>query len=248
MVSAVGFRTNESFDLRPEGDRHGVGRPSGSRVSIRRAGLTLATVFLAALSARQAAAAPFEYPDAVASYLRFSPDFDYDAAADDFLRCERPAVWRAASADEFKLTAARADAIKAMHVAAGRAEADGTFTLVSSANFGDYDPKGQRFSFRPFSVATFYSVVAPAPCGTGFLPPKIDLFFSNPEFVDGLPMDPGVAKAFLERRKSDRSVRVTLTVKVTGMRGDGQLEGEIVKAEVVDPLQQAAGDLAVFGK
>lgn len=216
----------------------------------RRAGLALALAlaFLAALSARQAAAAPFEYPDALGSYLRFSPDFDFEAAADDYLRCERPAVWRAVSADEFKLTAARADAIKAMRAAAARAEADGTFILVSSANFGDYDPKGQRFSFRPLSVATFYSVVAPAPCGTGFLPPKIDLFFDNPEFVDGLPMEPDAAKAFLERRKSDRSVQVTLTVKVTGTRGDGQLDGKIVKAEVVDPLQQAAAAIATFGK
>jgi len=253
---ATGSRVKESFGPANEIDRraarysrehrktHGD-RGTGVRTL---ASIAIATIGLLGAFGNQAVAAPFEYADAFGSYLRFSPDFDYDAAADDFLRCERPAVWRAVSADEFKLTVARTDAIKAMHAAAARAEADGTFTLVTSAHFGDYDPKGQRFSFRPFSVATFYSVGAPAQCGASFLPRQIDIYFANPEFVDGLPMPSDAAKAFIERRKSDRSVQVTLTVQVTGTRGDGQLDGKIVTAEVIDPLQQAAGNLAVFGK
>lgn len=221
---------------------------SVSAVAGKLIGIVVAMACLTGTFSIRAVAAPFEYPDVLRSYLYYSSDFDYEAAADDYLRCERPAVWRTVSNDEFKLAAAHTEAVRLMHAAAARGEADGTFTLLTSAHFGEYDPKAQRFSFRPFSVASFFSVVAPTQCGDGSLPRQIDLYFANPELVDGLPMLPDAAKDFLERRKSDRSVQVTLTVKVTGTRGDGQLDGQIVKAEVVDQLQQAAGVLAAFGK
>lgn len=222
--------------------------PSGSIQLCRKLAAVIVATAVLGMGATTASAASFEYANAFGSYLRFSPDFDYDGAADDYLKCERPEVWRTVSADEFKVTAARADAVRTMHAVAKRAEADGSFVLVTSAHFGDYDKAAQRFSFRPFSVATFFSAVAPAQCDGGYLPRQIDLYFANPELVDGLPMAPDAARTFLERRASDRTVQITLAVQVTGTRGDNQLDGRIVKAEVVDQLQHVDGILAAFGK
>jgi hypothetical protein len=209
---------------------------------------TLAAIFLVAAVSGQAHAAAFEYADMMAVYLRYQSDIDYAAAADDYLRCQSPALWSDISNDEFKLGPKREETVRRLKAAVVHSESGSTFTLESTAQFGEYDPNAQRFSFRPFSIATHFSVGPAWQCAPVALPARIDLYFSNPELIDGLPMIPDTAKAFIEHRKSDRSVRITLTVKVTGTQGDDQLIGEIVHADVVDPLQQIAGSLVQFGK
>ena len=195
----------------------------------------------AVLSAR---AADFNYRLMLTDDAPLNKYFDYESSVDDFMKCFRGPLWTRVQNDEFQLQAKRAETLEQMRSEVASADLGAPVELVTNVQFGDYDFGKQRFALRPLSDASYYNVTAP--CTVMSLPAEIRVFFSNPGILDGLPMSADKAKAFLDGRKTsygavDRTLQATITFKVTRMKADGELVGEIQKIVLTDLGAQKLG-------
>ena len=203
-------------------------------------------VALAMLASAPANAADFNYRLLLTDTAHLNRYFDFDSSVDDFMKCFRGPLWTRVQNDEFQLEAKRAETLAQMKAEAASANLDAPVQLVTNVTFGDYDIGKQRFALRPLSDASYYN--ATAPCSVSALPGEIRVFFSNPGVLDGLPMPADKAKAFLDGRKTpygsvDRALQATITFKVTRMKADGELVGEIQKVVLTDLGAQKLGVL-----
>ncbi|HDV7264416.1 TPA: DUF4852 domain-containing protein, partial [Mannheimia haemolytica] len=71
------------------------------------------------------------------------------------------------------------------------------------------------------------------------LPRKINLYVSNPEFIDGIPMGKDKAKEFLQKRKNslgniNRSVILYVDVQFEKAEGLDNLTGKVLSYSVKD--------------
>ena len=200
--------------------------------------------FLLLAAAVPTHAADFSYHLMLTDDSKLNRYFDFESSVDDFMQCLRRPLWERIRSDEFELQGKRAETLAMMKTEAASADLDEPVRIVTNVDFGDYDFGKQRFALHPFTDATFFT--ATAPCSVSALPATIRLFFSNPGILDGLPMSTAKAKAFLDGRRSqagsvDRRLEATVTFKVTRMKADGELVGEILKVVLTDTGPQKLG-------
>jgi len=179
----------------------------------------------------------FNYKDLVLATIKLTPDYDYDTFVDSYMQVFRPAVWEKSHNDEFELKSKRAETIDLMKKAAAAFNMDDPIVIHTNVDFGEYDFKEKKFALSPFSGSTFFY---DGYCCT-HLPNQIKVYFTNPDFVNGIPMETDAAKAFLQKHKTNgyvnRRLDADINIKVKSLRTDSELDTEIVKVVIKDPAR-----------
>jgi hypothetical protein len=180
-------------------------------------------------------AAEFNYKNLDTAIMKLSPDYDYDTYVDSYMESFRQPVWQNVRNDEFKLNAKRAETIDMMKKSAAAYNLDDTMTIHTTVNFGEYDFKTKKFALAPFETSSFF--YENNCCNK--LPRQIKVFFTNPEILDGLPMETDAAQAFVDRHKQygniNRNLQADITIKLKSLISDNELGSDIVKIVLRDP-------------
>ena len=199
--------------------------------------LALGAVVVTALPAR---AYDMTYQNLLIATMKLNPNFDYDNIVDSYMQDFRPSVWERSHDDEFQRRGKEAETLDMMKKSAASFDLNDPIVLHTSIQFGEYDFKTHQFALDPFSASSFFPV---GHCCNS-LPGQIRLFFSNPELIDGLPMNEDAAQAFLDQHKRfgnvDRSLEVEISVRLTSVKGDSEVIGEITKVVLRDPMNKDA--------
>ncbi len=115
-------------------------------------------------------------------------------------------------------------------------EAPIVFTIPVNSEFGNYDFEQGKFEYQPLMNGHMY---ISSNQYTENLPRKINLYVSNPEFIDGIPMGKDKAKEFLQKRKNslgniNRSVILYVDVQFEKAEGLDNLTGKVLSYSVKD--------------
>ena len=207
-------------------------------MSLRRA---LLIPFALALTYSPALAYDLTYQNMLTASMRLNPAFDYDNTVDAYMQAFCPAVWQKYHDDEFERHTKEAETLDIMKKASSSFNLNDPIVIHTGLQFGEYDFKQHAFAMHPFSDSVFFPVNY---CCVQGLPNQIKLFFSNPDLLDGLPMDDQTAKAFLDRHKQygnvNRQLNAEISVVLTSAKTDYELIGKITKIVVSDPMNKNA--------
>lgn len=110
------------------------------------------------------------------------------------------------------------------------------FTIPVNSEFGNYDFEQGKFEYHPLMNGHMY---ISSNQYTENLPRKINLYVSNPEFIDGIPMGKEQAKEFLQKRKNslgniNRSVILYVDVQFERAEGLDNLTGKVLSYSIKD--------------
>lgn len=178
----------------------------------------------------------FSYPNLIHARIAVDPAFDREGTVDCYMEIFRPDVWQRYRNDEFELPARRKETLDMMGKSLKAFDAKETFTIRVKEEFQEYDTKRNAFAFRPISDTAFFTSKSGASCQS--LPRELRVRFSNPAFMDGIPMSMEEGRAFLNSRKSsygevNRTVNVEFDIRAQKYDAP-YLITEIVGARVLD--------------
>ena len=177
------------------------------------------------------------YQNMFLALMKLNPSFDYENSVAGYMQVYRPTVWQRTHNDEFERRGAEEETLQMMKKSAGSFNLDDPIVIHTAIQFGEYDFKQHQFALNPFSDASFFPVNY---CCVNGLPNQIQLYFSNPDIINGLPMDDQAAKLFINRHKQygnvNRQLNADISVKLVSAKGDDQLVGEVVKVVLHDPM------------
>lgn len=182
-----------------------------------------------------AMSAEFSYDEVLPVYLKLDKSLIVDDLVVSYMEKYRPEVWRKYKDDEFEFKEKKAETLRFMKERIAAANPDVPFTILTNFSFGEYKFETEKFEFSPFSEGLYFSV---SYC-CNELPRKIDVFFLNPDIVDGIPMPKDAARQFLASRKSqygdiDRNVTAKFNIIIKEYKGRGKLAAEIQSIELID--------------
>ena len=201
---------------------------------------TLVACVIVACSAVPAWSYDFTYQNLLTASMKLNPNFDYENIVDSYMQAFRPAIWQRSHDDEFERHGKEVETLDMMKKSAESFNLDEPISIRTNIQFGEYDFKKHEFALDPFTEVTFFQQNY---CCNN-LPRQIRLFFSNPDIIDGLPMDDQAARNFLQHRKQygnvNRQLVAELSVKLESVKSDGSLVGIIRKAVIHDPMNKGA--------
>ena len=196
------------------------------------------------IGAGSACAADFTYKTMFITAMKLNPSYDFEAGADGYMQIFRPTVWQASHNDEFEFEQKKKDTILEMKRVAAMAKAAEPIVIHTQAEFGEYDFKIDKFAFSPLGETSVFTIGAPCCIQNNAAPYQFRLGFSNPSFLNGIPMPQDTAHAFLSRHKQygniNRTLQLELTVVPKSVEGENEIVGEIVNAVIRDPLAHDA--------
>ncbi|HEB5611579.1 TPA: DUF4852 domain-containing protein, partial [Mannheimia haemolytica] len=144
----------------------------------------------------------FNYQNILMESLHFSENIELSSLSKDWLLYSDRNTYHKYQNDEFEFQDKIEQAGKKLQKLVDdrkSEEAPIVFTIPVNSEFGNYDFEQGKFEYQPLMNGHMY---ISSNQYTENLPRKINLYVSNPEFIDGIPMGKDKAKEFLQKRKN----------------------------------------------
>ncbi|WP_458118860.1 DUF4852 domain-containing protein [Mannheimia haemolytica] len=181
----------------------------------------------------------FNYQNILMESLHFSENIELSSLAKDWLLYSDRNTYHKYQNDEFEFQDKIEQAGKKLQKLVDdrkSEEAPVVFTIPVNSEFGNYDFEQGQFEYQPLMNGHMY---ISSNQYTENLPRKINLYVSNPEFIDGIPMGKDKTKDFLQKRKNswgniNRSVILYVDVQFEKAEGLDNLTGKVLSYSVKD--------------
>lgn len=207
-------------------------------MNLRRVLLILSVL---AIACSPALAYDLTYQNMLIASMKLNPGFDYENAVDGYMQAFRPTVWQQSHDDEFEKHGKEAETVKMMKDSAASFNLSDPIVINTGIQFGEYDFNSHQFALSPFTESSYFPVNH---CCNNGIPNQIKLFFSNPDIINGLPMDEAAAKNFLNQHKQfgnvNRTINAQISVILKSSKSDDELIGQVVKVVLHDPMNKNA--------
>ena len=170
--------------------------------------------------------------------MKLDTSFDYEAYADSYMKVFRPVVYKTYRNDEFMLCVKRTETVGLMKRAVAAISLDTEFVLRTELSIGKYDFGQGQFPVKEASDNHYW--YKSAPHYSEDLPSRFEVYLSNPELIQAIPMSEQQAQAFLASRKNrygdiNRSVHAEIRFKIVRLRnGQDEFDVEIQSAQFFD--------------
>ncbi|MCD6034337.1 MAG: hypothetical protein K0R63_78 [Rickettsiales bacterium] len=147
---------------------------------------------------------------------------DYGSYAVSYLKRYEPQTWAQYENNEFERDTRIAKAKEDLTWKISGFDGNKPYSMMLNVVFGKYDFERQRFVFAPFKKGMFLAVKEP---NSFKFPNQIQVYFSNTDAIDGLPMKEDDAKKLLGILRDDkgninRVLWGKLIFSVTSLRSD----------------------------
>lgn len=210
----------------------------------------LSTLLLAISSQALGAVKTFNYDNILIESLRLNDVTDFKDLAEDWLFYSDRETYRKYKSDEFEFQEKVDEAGKKLQKLVQKEEKSPvTFNILVDTQFGEYDFENHKFDYQPLMNGHLY--VSGNTSYAKKLPRQINLYVSNPEIINGIPMEKAEAKQFIQKRKNqfgsiDRSATLSIHIRFDSAEGLDSLTGEVLSYEIKDKqkkviYQQKAG-------
>ncbi len=171
----------------------------------------------------------FTWDNLALACIKLDKHFDVEANVEWYMKEYREATWNHARNDEFLLDEKMQETRKIFQNRIDQFDVDQAFMLRTQMEIRDYDFTNQEF---PKSIvgadAYWYKSSSKS---SQSIPSTLKLFIKNHHFLDGVPMEPAAAKAFVQSRKQsdgyvDRTVYATIEFRLLKLQDEGELLAE----------------------
>ncbi|MEW5682373.1 MAG: DUF4852 domain-containing protein [Pseudomonadota bacterium] len=173
------------------------------------------------------------------AYRKMSKYFSYDQNATDLMRIYYPDIYTKYRNDEFELASKRQAAVSKIKQTTEEFDETRVHQLFTEWDFGTYDFEKSEFPLDSLTTTTSYSFKQDSlRMPSNNFPREFRLYFTNPEVIGNLKMDPEAAKVFLQKKKNSRG---TINRELPAMfyfklvrldEGEGIFYAEILDGEV----------------
>ncbi len=173
------------------------------------------------------------------AYRKMSKYFSYEANATELMKLYYPGLYKKYRNDEFELASQRAAAVKKIKQETNEFDETSVHQFFTEWDFGKYDFDKGEFPLDSLSSTTSYRFKQDyfrTPDNN--FPREFRLYFTNPEVIGNLNIEPEAAKVFLQKKKNskgriNRELPAMFYFKLVRLdEGQGIFYGEILDGEV----------------
>ena len=177
----------------------------------------------------------FTWHNLILARDKLDDNLSLEEFVDDYMRSMRKRVWEQVWNDEFQLQRKRAETLAIIKKRLSDFDTDRDFMLKTQLTFQSYDFDRAMFPIKEATQSNYW--YASADEYPDSIPPRIEVYLTDPKMISGIPMDAKVAERFVASRKTqygsvDRRVYANIRLRITGVRSSGALDAEVRWAQL----------------